>query len=35
VIGLMALREEKSGPQDDPAATTKDRTDREVLDGLG
>jgi hypothetical protein len=35
VIGLTALREEKSGLHADPAAAAKDRRDRATLEGLG
>jgi hypothetical protein len=34
VIGLTALREEKSGMLADPAAAAKDRRDRATLEGL-
>jgi hypothetical protein len=34
VIGLAALREEKTGPRDDPAAAAKDGRDLATLEGL-
>jgi|SRR5215207_672746 len=35
VIGLAALREEKTGSRDDPAAEARDREDRATLERIG